>query len=71
LVALCSLDVSSALGNGTTPYSNNTMWLGANNEGGTQYYSGGNLSNVFIYNRTITAVEVLQNYNATKSRFGR
>ncbi len=65
-----SLDVSSALGNGTTPYSNNTMWLGANNEGGTQYYSGGNLSNVFIYNRTITAVEVLQNYNATNSRFG-
>ena len=34
------------------------------------YYSG-NISNVQIYNRSLTAAEVLQNYNATKSRFGR
>jgi len=66
-----SLDVSSSVGNGTTSFSNNTMWLGANNEGYGQYYSGGNLSNVQIYNRVLTAAEVLQNYNATKSRFGR
>ena len=31
----------------------------------------GNMSSVQIYNRALTAVEVLQNYNATKSRFGR
>ena len=66
-----SLDVSSSVGNGTTSFSNNTMWLGANNEGYGQYYSGGNLSNVVIYNRSLSASEVLQNYNATKSRFGR
>jgi hypothetical protein len=29
-----------------------------------------NISQVSIYNRAITAVEVLQNYNATKTRFG-
>ena len=31
----------------------------------------GNISNIKYYNRSLTAVEVLQNYNATKSRFGR
>jgi len=31
----------------------------------------GNMSSVQIYNRALTASEVLQNYNATKSRFGR
>lgn len=66
-----SLDVSSALGNGTTPFSNNTMWLGAYLGNGDQYYSSSNLSNVQIYNRVLTASEILQNYNATKSRFGR
>ena len=31
---------------------------------------GGNISNVQIYNRALSAQEVLQNYNNTKSRFG-
>jgi len=66
-----SLDVSSALGNGTTSFSNNTMWLGGLNQSNTQYYSSVNLSSVVIYNRALTAAEILQNYNATKSRFGR
>ena len=30
----------------------------------------GNLSNIQIYNRTLTQQEILQNYNAQKSRFG-
>jgi hypothetical protein len=30
----------------------------------------GNISTVYIYNRSLSATEVLQNYNATKSRFG-
>lgn len=33
-------------------------------------YWNGSFSNISIYNRTLTATEVLQNYNATKSRFG-
>jgi hypothetical protein len=66
-----SLDVSSSIGNGTTPFSNNIMWLGGLNEVSAQYYYSSNISNVQIYNRVLTAAEVLQNYNATKSRFGR
>jgi hypothetical protein len=31
---------------------------------------GGSVSNVQVYNRLLTAAEVLQNYNATKGRFG-
>jgi hypothetical protein len=39
---------------------------------GDSYYGKftGNISNVKIYNRALSASEVLQNYNATKSRFG-
>jgi hypothetical protein len=33
-------------------------------------YWSGNISNVTLYNRALTAEEVLQNYNATKGRFG-
>jgi hypothetical protein len=31
---------------------------------------GGNLSNVFVYDRAISESEILQNYNAIKGRFG-
>ncbi len=33
-------------------------------------YSKGNIANLSIYNRALSETEVLQNYNATKSRFG-
>ena len=33
-------------------------------------YLSGNIANNIIYNRALTASEVLQNYNATKGRFG-
>jgi hypothetical protein len=40
-------------------------WQGFNNR-----YLNGILSQVRLYNRALSAQEVLQNYNATKSRFG-
>ena len=36
---------------------------------GTNYNLTGRVSNVSIYNRTLSPEEILQNYNATKSRF--
>jgi hypothetical protein len=33
-------------------------------------YFNGRISNVQIYNRNLSAVEILQNYNATKTRYG-
>lgn len=53
----------------TTPTSSNSgiylmrRWDSAD-------YFGGHLSTVKIYNRALTAQEVLQNYNATKKRYG-
>ena len=38
-------------------WSNNTWWL------------NGNISKVSIYNRALTATEITQNFNATKSRY--
>ena len=38
--------------------------------GGFGQYLTGDVANAFIYNRALTAAEILQNYNATKSRFG-
>ena len=37
----------------------------------TGAYWSGSVSNIQIYNRSLTATEILQNYNATTSRFNR
>jgi hypothetical protein len=37
---------------------------------GTEAYGHGNVSSFYTYNRALTAAEILQNYNATRSRFG-
>ena len=57
--------------NGTIGYSG----TGSNLEIGRYPWSTGhlfygNISNVSIYNRALTAAEILQNYNATKTRYG-
>jgi hypothetical protein len=44
--------------------------VGASSTLYSQYYLKGKVSQVKLYNRALTASEVLQNYNATKSRFG-
>ena len=44
------------------------LYIGAESLGG-RYYNG-RISMVQIYNRALTATEILQNYDATKTRFG-
>jgi hypothetical protein len=53
----------------TTPDSQNTL-LPIRPIGGTVYYPAGSFASVSIYDRALTSAEVLQNYNATKGRFG-
>lgn len=43
--------------------------IGYRHTGGTNAYLSGNISQVSVYNRTLSASEVLQNYNATKGRY--
>jgi len=38
--------------------------------GGSDFYSTGNIAKVSVYNRALSATEISQNYNATKSRYG-
>ena len=46
----------------------NNVNIGRWQNGGRQY--NGNIAQVSIYNRALTAQEVLQNFNATRSRYG-
>ena len=50
----------------TSSFSDRTMGRFGNN---SNYYLNGRISNTSIYNRALTAAEVQQNFNATRSRF--
>ena len=52
-----------------TPNTAVDIRIGGNQSLSDEVWSG-NISNVRIYNRALSAAEVLQNYNATKYRFG-
>jgi len=50
------------------PYN---LYLGSQrNSGVPGFFLNGNISSSQVYNRALSATEVLQNYNATKTRFG-
>jgi hypothetical protein len=60
---------------GSTPYTISFSSLGNTNvdigkTGGFNSYINGNIAQVSIYNRALTAAEVSQNFNATRGRFG-
>ncbi len=57
---------------GTTGASTNTTSLGyrPGSGGASANYFKGNIASTQIYNRAFSASEILQNYNATKTRFG-
>jgi hypothetical protein len=44
-----------------------TLYIGGNN---MAYMWNGAIANFYVYNRSLIASEVLQNYNAQKGRFG-
>jgi hypothetical protein len=54
----------------STIVNNDNLNIGARTSTGGLSYFFGNISQTSIYNRALSASEVLQNYNATKSRFG-
>ena len=56
-------------GNPITPYANDGLQIGGHYQIANTSFTG-NMYCHKIYNRALTAQEVLQNYNATKSRFG-
>jgi hypothetical protein len=63
--------ISNTVGNNLTStiISNETTWIGQRRPS-TQGPFSGKIPQCQIYNRALTAQEILQNYNATKTRFG-
>lgn len=59
----------SAAENPTVNPTNSTATV-IGNVGGQSRHFNGLISNVKVYNRTLTSTEILQNFNATRSRFG-
>ena len=45
-----------------------TLYIGSNNS--SVYYLDGDIANLKMYNKALSATEVTQNFNAQKSRFG-
>jgi len=51
-----------------TNFANDYTYIST--RGGTSFYGGMDIVFIRIYNRELSTSEILQNYNATKSRFG-
>jgi len=67
-IAFSNAGSITSLATGT---SSQTLALGSiNNVLAYNYWWNGSIANFQIYNRALTASEVLQNFNAQKSRFG-
>jgi hypothetical protein len=61
--------VQSTSKSGTIDSTNKDLWIGNNPSFSPRYYSG-QMSALKIYNRALSATEVLQNYNVEKKKFG-
>ena len=59
---------SVGTGNGVLNTSNTKFYIGSNL--GTSFFYNGKIGQVSVHNRVLSAQEVLQNYNATRTRFG-
>jgi hypothetical protein len=80
LVSIRNGSTHTLYGDGITSTTSNTVSTGnlssttklliAREPGGANQFFNGRIAQVQIYNRALTQQEVLQNYNATKSRFG-
>jgi hypothetical protein len=60
----------SAFSNIAAGNQNNKIVLGVRSDFQSTTWMNGRISNLQMYNRALSATEILQNYNATKSRFG-
>ena len=64
-----TLDKALTLGNGTTPITSNNIHIGCFNPNDPEYAKQ-DVGTVNIYNRVLSASEVTQNFDSTKTRFG-
>jgi hypothetical protein len=65
-----SLDMNQNNGVGNVAFSLNNMQFGGTIQSYGSNYGKNSIGSVHIYNRALSNSEVLQNFNATKTRFG-
>jgi hypothetical protein len=64
-------EIATRLDPYTGPVTNSQeVWFGRSAFQGGSYPYNGKLGEMMIYNRVLSAAEILQNYNATKTRYG-
>lgn len=65
--------IESTLGTSLSSFSKNSsanLQIGDDPEASQSIYFQGNMMQIKLYNRALSATEILQNYNATKGRYG-
>jgi hypothetical protein len=67
-IYLNGVQVHNENASGNITQTNSNVFIGG--EPSQSYFFNGRIASSQIYNRALSAQEVLQNYNATKSRFG-
>lgn len=63
-------DKSAAMSSSTPVSVSNAISLGWIRDDGNLYSMNASIGNIAVYNRVLSPSEILQNYNAQKSRFG-
>lgn len=61
---------TGTLDNGSGRDQGGKLYIGHRPNNSSPLFTNGNIASVSIYNRALSPDEVLQNYNATKTRFG-
>ena len=64
------LDMSQSIGLGNVAFANNNMQFGGMFTNFGNNYGKHSIGSIHMYNRALSATEITQNFNATKSRFG-
>jgi hypothetical protein len=70
ILYLNNLVINASVPKGSGVGGNIPINIGRRTDADASSYTNGNISNIMIYNRALTATEVSKNYNALKGRYG-
>ena len=68
LANVISNPAAGAALNNANNFGNDYLFIGC--RGGSSYFTDLDVASILVYNRALSAAEILQNYNAMKGRFG-
>ena len=68
VAGVISNPIAGLAANNTNNFGNDYLFIGC--RGGTSHFTDLDIASILVYNRALSAAEILQNYNAMKGRFG-